>query len=205
MNQDQQNASHQSANSNSSSRKLAVWLKIIVLLLMLSFQYQNCSQYGGNNPFDSGTTDTPTGVTPLESVTPRLDSPVGVLDLSEVELNLSVGGECNLGLSTKHFIEISLQDSNNTNLPVREDSLCPKNGINLPAECFAARQFQCEHGRYNIILPINCTAYSGQAQGVYRLKGQLVLVDASGRETRDTKTAFDRFFTINWAANACID
>lgn len=187
------------------TRKTGVFLRTIVLFFLLSFQYQNCSQYGGNSPFDTGTTNQPSTVTPLESVTPRLDSPVGVLDLSEIELNLSVGGECNLGLSKKHYIEITLQDSNNTNLPVREDTLCPKNGVNLPAECFAARQFQCEHGRYNIVLPINCTAYSGQAQGVYRLKGQLVLVDPNGRETRDTKTAFDRFFTINWAPNSCID
>jgi hypothetical protein len=178
--------------------------KFILFALLMSFLYQNCSQYGGQSPFDTGTTTNSSTTPPLPSVSPRLDSPVGVLDLSEYELNLSVGGECNLGNSAKHYIEVTLQNTNNLNLPVREDTLCPKEGTNLPPECFRARQFQCEHGRYNILLPINCSAYSGQAQSVYRLKGQLVLIDSQGRELRDTKTAFDRFFTVNWAANSCL-
>lgn len=178
-------------------------IKFFSLMFLLVVQYQNCSQYGGANNFDSGDSQSASTSTALSAVTPRLDSPMGVLDMNEYQLNLSVAGDCNIGLATKHYIELTLQDSTNNLLPVREDSLCPEKGTNLSVDCYRARQFQCEHGRYNVILPINCSHYFGIAQSVYRLVGQLVTVSDAGAETRNSQAKFDRFFTVNWASNSC--
>ncbi len=170
------------------------------LMGLLVLQYQNCSNYQDPSPFDIGSNSSASTSTPSEA---KLDSPVGVLDLSMYDLSLSVGGECNIGLSAKHYVEVQLLDVNNQPIPVREDTLCPKDGTNLDAACYRATQFRCEHGRYSILLPVSCAAYRYQSQSTYRLKGQLVTYNASGAEVRDTKASFERFFQIAWATNSC--
>lgn len=185
------------------TKSLKTSLSTILLVFLLILQYQNCSQYGGENSFLTDNENSQASIAALEAVQPRLDSPVGVLDLSEYDLTISVGGECNIGNAVKHYLEIQVQDSANVNVPIREDSLCPKDGVNLSVDCYRARQFRCEHGRYSIHLPVNCAAYRNQFQSIYRLKGQLVVTDAKGREVRDAKASFDRFFNISWAPSAC--
>jgi len=168
---------------------------------LMVLQYQNCSNYSDPNPFEmngaiaGASTSAPSQV--------KLDSPVGVLDLGEYDLNISIGGECNVGLSTRHYIEMRLLDDSNQSVAVREDTLCPKTGTGLDLECFRATSFRCEHGRYSLVLPINCGAYRFQAQSLYRLSGQLVTYDENGKEVRDNKAAFDRFFQIAWGPGAC--
>ncbi len=166
-------------------------------------QYQNCSQYGGAGNFNTSSIND-ASIAALEAVKPRLDSPMGVLDLSTNDLTISASGECNLGLSTKHYIEITLQDMNNANLPVREDSVCPANGSSLSADCYRARQFQCEHGRYHILLPVNCSLNNRRDNpSTYRLKGQLITFNSSGQEVRDTKVSFERDLRIYWTSGEC--
>jgi hypothetical protein len=176
-------------------------LASFVFLISLFLPFQNCSQYNDPSPFEmDGSALAAASSSPTEV---RLDSPVGVLDLGQYDLTISVGGECNVGLSSKHYIEVKLMDSVNQPIPVREDALCPKEGLNLPADCFRATQFHCEHGRYEILLPLNCSAYRGQTQSLYRLTGQMVTFDSNSQEVRNTKAAFDRFFNIAWGLGSC--
>ncbi len=166
----------------------------------MMLQYQNCSTYSDPSPFDLDEASTASSSLPTQS---KLDSPVGVLDLSPYDLAINVGGECNIGVAEKHYVEIRLLDISNQDIPVREDTVCPKEASSLDVECYRATQFKCEHGRYNIHLPVNCSAYRNSTQSTYRLKGQLVTYDKAGKEVRDTKAAFDRFFQIAWAPDAC--
>jgi hypothetical protein len=175
-------------------------LTFVALVALLVLQYQNCSSYHDPSPFDVksdalSSTSKPNDV--------RIDSPSGVLDLGQDDLALSVGGGCNVGLNTKHYIEIKISDQNNNPVVVREDNLCPSGGQNLPADCFRAQQFRCEHGRYYVHLPVNCGAYRNQPTSLYRMVGQLVVIDDSGKEIRDNKAAFDRFFQIAWRDGSC--
>lgn len=173
----------------------------VAFLTLMAVQFQNCSTYSDPSPFDiKGALDGASTSTPTEV---KLDSPVGVLDLGEYDLNVSVGGECNVGLAAKHFIEVRLLDESNQQLPVREDTLCPKNGATLDLECYRATQFRCEHGKYNIVLPVSCGAYRYQSSSLYRLTGQMVTYDENGNEVRDNKAAFERFFNIAWSPGAC--
>jgi hypothetical protein len=173
---------------------------VLALAGLMMLQYQNCSSYNDPSPFEVGDV---TGASTSSPTQAKLDSPVGVLDLNQYDLAISVGGECNVGLSEKHYIEIKLLDIANQDVPVREDSTCPKEGASLDIECYRATQFKCEHGRYSLHLPINCSAYRNATQSTYRLKGQMVTFDKAGKEIRDTKAAFDRFFQIAWAPGAC--
>lgn len=167
----------------------------VALVVLLALPYQNCSSYNDPSPFDL-----PATASAIQSSSSdiRLDSPSGVIDVAATDLTLSLGGECNVGLSTKHFIEIKLSDANNTPISVREPAQCPSGA------CFLAQEFRCEHGRYYIHLPLSCgQAYRGQTQSLYRLTGQLVVLDGTGKELRDNKALFDRFFQIAWAPGAC--
>lgn len=177
-------------------------LTAFVTMGLLVLQYQNCSNYADPSPFDGSSLIN--GAANSSPTQVKLDSPVGVLDVGEYDLTMATGGECNVGLSSKHMIEVRLLDSSNQPIAVREDSLCPKDAtVGLDAECFRATQFRCEHGRYSVVLPLSCNAYRYQSQGVYRLVGQMVTYDKDGLEVRDNKAGFERFFTIAWAPNAC--
>jgi hypothetical protein len=182
--------------------KTQTTLMAFATLALLVLQYQNCSNYADPSPF-AVTDSASTGAAASSPSQAKLDSPVGVLDVGQYDLSISIGGECNVGFSTQHYIEIQLQDSSNQPIAVRQDTLCPANGVGLPSDCFRATQFRCEHGHYNILLPLNCGAYRNQSQGLYRLLGQLVTYDSNNNEVRDNKAAFDRFFQISWAPNAC--
>ncbi len=174
---------------------------LVAASLLMLVQFQNCSSYNDPSLFEysagsSSLTSSPSDI--------RLDSPNGVIDVGQDEKALSVGGECNVGLKKKHYIEVQMKNEQNSLLPVKEDSLCPERGQGLSAECYRAIQFRCEHGRYYVHLPLNCSHYMGQPRSLYRLTGQLVIVDeATGKETRDIKATFDRFFQMAWAASAC--
>ena len=91
-------------------------------------------------------------------------------------------------------------------LPVREDNGCMTSGA---AACLIADQFRCEHGVYNVYLPVNCSAFPFTTQqntivtSSHRLVGQLVTVDSTGTETRDKKAQFDLYINIEWPANSC--
>jgi hypothetical protein len=179
-------------------------LTFLVLAVLMLLQYQNCSQYADPNPFTMPTTSLTASSSGPTQV--KLDSPNGVIDLGQNDQALSVGGECNVGLSTRHYIEVKLSDYANVPLPVQvapQNNLCPTGTNTLPAECFVAKQFSCEHGRYYIHIPVTCAAFRGQTQSLYRLVGQLVTFDANGKEVRDNKAMFDRFINIAWAPTAC--
>jgi hypothetical protein len=181
-------------------RSLTALMSFAFVGLMI-LQYQNCSNYSDPSPFElNGDVSGASTSLPTQA---KLDSPVGVLDLGEYDLNISVGGECNVGLAARHYIEIRLTDESNQPIPVREDTLCPKNGTGLNADCFRATTFRCEHGHYNIVLPVSCQAYRNLPTSLYRLIGQMVTYDDSGNEVRDTKASFERFFQIAWATGAC--
>lgn len=180
-------------------------LSIIVFAALMVLQYQNCSNYADQSPFDLPSEASLADGSSSPSAL-RLDSPTGVIDIGEYDLALSMGGTCNTGLSKSHYIEIKLADSNNLPIQVRvapQDNSCPEGGANLQPHCFVAKQFSCEHGRYYIHLPISCAAYRQQPQSLYRIIGQLVAVDENGAETRDAKAGFNRFFQIAWAPGAC--
>lgn len=174
---------------------------MLALAVLMVLQYQNCSTYADPNPFQApDALDISSETTPTQI---KLDSPNGVIDVAQSDLTLSVGGDCNVGLSTNHYIEARLSDSLNTPIPIKvraEDNLCDQTQPSLPAHCYVARQFRCEHGKYYIHLPITCAAFRGQAQSLYRLVAQLVTVDQNGIETRDPKASFDRFLNIAWPA-----
>ncbi|MEZ0393124.1 MAG: hypothetical protein ACAH59_12960 [Pseudobdellovibrionaceae bacterium] len=182
---------------------MKTWITIAALSILCVLQYQNCSTYSDPSPFEFNSALTDSSSSSPSQV--KLDSPIGILDLLETDMTLSVGGECNVGLTTPHYIEIRLQDQANQRIPVKmapQDNTCPEKGP-WAESCYIAKQFKCEHGRYSIHLPLACSAYRGQSQSTYRLLGQLVTVDSSGKETRDPKAAFDRFFQIAWSVNAC--
>lgn len=168
---------------------------------LMILQYQNCSNYSDPNPFELSSTATSAADSSPTQV--KLDSPVGVLDLGEYDLNISVGGECNMGLAAKHYIEVRMSDESNQPIPVREDTLCPKNTAGLNTDCYRSTTARCEHGRYSIVLPVSCQAYRNLPNSMYRLTGQMVTYDDSGNEVRDTKASFERFFQIAWATGAC--
>jgi len=182
--------------------KTKTTLMAFAVMGLMVLQYQNCSNYADPSPFAASDVAS-TGASSSSPSQVKLDSPVGVLDVGQYDLSISIGGECNVGLSTQHYIEIQLQDGSNQPIAVREDSLCPATGVGLSQDCFRSTQFRCEHGHYNIFLPLNCNAYRGQSQSLYRLVGQLVTYDKSNNEVRDNKAAFDRFFQISWAPGAC--
>lgn len=166
--------------------------------------YQNCSQYADPSIFELPKTDLASSSSPGDL---RLDSPLGIIDVGTLEYALSMGGGCNVGHSKKHYIEIRITDQSNQPVPVRvapQDNTCPEDGVGLPPQCFVANQFKCEHGKYYIHIPINCSAYRNQATSVYRLLGQLVTVDEKGVETRENKASFNRFFEIAWAPDSCL-
>lgn len=166
--------------------------------ILMLLQYQNCSSYQDPSPFEYTNKNLASGSVPSDV---RLDSPNGVLDVSEYDRALSFGGGCNVGLVKKHYIEIKMTNETNMPLPVREDSVCT--GNSMPADCFRAVQFRCEHGRYYVHLPLSCSAYQGMARSNYRLLGQLVVVNDDGTEKRELKASFDRFFSMAWSPGVC--
>jgi len=179
------------------------WLSFGLFSLLMVLQYQNCSNYADQSLFEMASTNLASSSGPSEI---RLDSPSGVIDVGQYEYAVSMGGDCNTGLTKKHYIEIRLQDQANQAVPVRvapQDNTCPESGANLPAHCFVAQHFKCEHGKYYVHVPVNCSAYRGQSSSLYRIIGQMVTVDDKGAETRDVKASFNRFFQIAWANNAC--
>lgn len=171
-----------------------------VLAVLTALPYQNCSSYHDPSPFAVGDTSSASTSSPSDI---RLDAPSGVIDVSPVELAISAGGECNVGLSTKHYIEIRMADVDNKPIMVREDSICSLTAASVPNDCFRAIQFRCEHGKYYVHLPINCGSYRQANQSMYRLLGQLVTVDSNGQETRDVKASFERYFSIGWGTGVC--
>jgi hypothetical protein len=174
-------------------------VRVIFLSLILVLPFQNCSTYNEGSPFEFHSSVTAASSLPFEA---RLDSPMGVLDVGEQDSMISVGGDCNVGSATKHYIEIRFMNAANQPLPAREDTLCPVSGSSDP-ECLVSKIARCEHGKYYAVVPINCRAYPGAAQGLYRLLGQLVTIDSAGKEVRDTKASFDRQFQIAWIVGSC--
>jgi hypothetical protein len=148
---------------------------------LLVFQYQNCSSYGDPNPFQ---VSSELGVKSSAPSDIRMDSPIGSIDVGPDSDSLSAGGECNVGLSTQNYIEVSVRDQNNAEVPIRFDG--------------RGTRFRCEHGRYYIHIPISCAAYSGQPRSLFRLFAQLVTTDATGAEKREKRGAFDRAFEVSW-------
>jgi hypothetical protein len=179
----------------------STYAKTFLFAGLLVLQYQNCSSYNDPSPFEISSNLLGAAASSPGDI--RLDGPVGTVDMQVDDEALIFSGECNIGLSTKHYIEIKMHDAtiaaeNRSGwVPVRMDSMCPANTLNLPDDCYRAIQFRCEHGRYNVVIPVSCSAYRGAAKSTLSVLGELVTVDANGNEVRD-KAKFDRQININW-------
>ena len=175
-----------------ASFQLVFRLSLLAVFMVLPFQ--NCSNSHDPSPFEFHSVVSASTSLPFES---RLDSPMGVIDVSKQENMISVGGECNVGGAPKHMIEVRFFNSANQLLPAREDTLCPPQATTDP-QCLVSTISRCEHGRYYVVVPVNASANPGVHQAVYRLTGQLVTYDSKGAELRDPKASFDRQFQISW-------
>lgn len=164
-------------------------IQLILLAGLLILQYQNCAQHNDPSIFQMPNVDTSNKATDVV-----LESPSGALDVSIYESMISLGGNCQTGSANSHYVELKLQDQNNTPVQLRNVS-CP--------DCYRLVNARCEHGRYNAVIPVECAAYRGQTSSLYRVQGQMVTIDASGNETRAPAAAFDRFLQIAWVAGSC--
>jgi hypothetical protein len=185
-------------------RRLQQFLIIALALLPVSFLFQNCSSYNDPSPFEYAGLDSSSLVSgPADLL---LSYPLNSINVDTANSSIRASGNCNVGLSKSHRIEVTMTNQTGALLPVREDATCPASGN---AACLKADQFLCEHGKYNIYLPVNCSAYpltvaSPTAfNSTQTLRAQLVTVDANGAETRETKASFALAFSITWAGNIC--
>lgn len=165
-------------------------IQLIVLMGLMVLQYQNCASHNDPSLFEfasvSPTTD------PEDKI---LESPQGTLDVSIYESMISLGGNCQTGTSASHYIELKLQDQSNVPIQIRPSASCP--------DCYTLVNARCEHGKYNAVIPVECSAYRGSSSSLYRVLGQLVTKDSAGNETREASAAFDRFLQIAWVPGTC--
>lgn len=164
-------------------------LQLILLIGLLVLQYQNCAQHNDPSIFQM-----PQASIQSKASDVILESPLGALDVSIYESMISLGGNCQTGSASSHYIELKLQDQNNTPIQLRNIS-CP--------DCYRLVNARCEHGRYNAIIPVECSAYRGQTSSLYRVQGQMVTIDSMGNETRTPSASFDRFLQIAWVSGSC--
>lgn len=174
-----------------TKKSLVKSMQLFLIMGLLVFQYQNCAQHNDPSPFELPMASL-TDESKLSNI--RLSSPSGNLDVSIYESMISLGGECAAGGSSRHYIELKLQDQNNTPIPLRAGS-CP--------ECFRLVNARCEHGKYNAVVPVECVAYRNQTTSLYRITGQMVTLDTNGNEFREPTAVFDRFFQIAWSPGSC--
>ncbi|PIS11803.1 MAG: hypothetical protein COT73_01820 [Bdellovibrio sp. CG10_big_fil_rev_8_21_14_0_10_47_8] len=169
-------------------------LILVFCLGFLVLPYQNCSGYNDPSPFGLNTTD-------ISSISgdvtqPKLNSPLGAFDVTIYDSMVSIGGECSVGTSAKHYIELTVQDDANKYIALKSSVSCP--------ECYRMTNARCEHGRYYATVPIGCSAYRGTTASLYRLSGQLVTYDDKNQEVRAPTAKFDRFFQIAWVQGSCL-
>lgn len=163
---------------------------LIILMGFMVLHFQNCASHNDPSLFEyaaSSATSDPQDVI--------LESPQGTIDVSIYESMISVGGNCQVGDSASHYIELKLQDQNNQPIKLRSSITCP--------DCYTLVNARCEHGKYNAVIPVTCEAYRSANSSLYRLSAQLVTKDAQGNETRDSGATFDRFLQIAWVTGAC--
>jgi hypothetical protein len=184
--------------------KLPQLLVIVLALTPMALAFQNCSTYNDPSPFEYKSLDP--GKIVSGSADLLLSYPLSSINVDTNNSSIRATGNCNVGSSKSHRIEVTMTNLQGAPLPVREDNGCPLSG---GAACMKADTFFCEHGRYNIFLPVNCSAYPLTAPSPstfnsnQTLRAQLVTVDANGTESRETKASFSLAFSIAWAPNIC--